>query len=98
MSGQSRGATTVAPWFGIVLGATASVLLLGIVNEWFLPEAGMLQAILIALVAALATAIAVTALLRNRRSVLNWVALAVSAPPLLFLVVFGLGEILGPSH
>lgn len=82
----------------LVLGVIGSVLFLGTINGWFLPEAGRFQAIGIGLLCGIATALAAGCLLRGERRPLNWVAVAVSAPPLLFLVVFGIGELLGPSH
>jgi len=91
---HALAATVVA----IVLGVLASGLLLGILNEVFLPEAGMFQALIIALLAALAAALALRCLLEGPRRPLNWIALILSLPPLLFLIIFGLGELLGPAH
>lgn len=87
-------ATVVA----IVLGVLASGLLLGILNEVFLPEAGLFHALIIALLAAVAVALALRCLLAGHRRPLNWIALILSLPPLLFLIIFGLGELLGPAH
>ena len=98
MSDPSRKPVGAATWTAIGLGITGSVLLLGILNSWFLPEAGMSEAIGIAFLTAIASTLAVVALLRDRRQPLNWVALLVSAPPLLFLIAFGLGELFGPPH
>lgn len=98
MSDPSRKPVGAATWTAIVLGITGSVLLIGILNSWFLPEAGMSAAILIGLLTAAACALAVVGLVRGERRPLNWIALAVSAPPLLFLIMFGLGEFLGPAH
>lgn len=87
-----------AVWTALVLGMIGSVLFLGTINGWFLPEAGRFQAIGIGLLSGVATALAAGCLVRGERRPLNWVALAVSAPPVLFLIVFGIGELLGPSH
>jgi uncharacterized membrane protein YeaQ/YmgE (transglycosylase-associated protein family) len=88
----------VAMWTAIVLGVIGSVLFLGTINGLFLPEMGRLGAVGLGLLSGVATALAVGCLLRGERRPLNWVAVAVSAPPVLFLVVFGIAEVLGPSH
>ena len=85
-------------WAALVLGGAADVLLLGILNGWFLPEAGMSHAIRIAILSGIATLFAIGCLLRGKRRPLNWVALVVSVPAMLFLVVFGLGELLGSAQ
>ena len=94
----TRKHANAAMWTALVLGTIGSVLLVGMINGWFLPGAGRFQAIGIGLLSGVATALAAGCLLRGERRPLNWVALAVSAPPVLFLVVFGIGELLGPSH
>ena len=95
---DSRKRVSAATWIAIVLGLAGSVLLLGIVNSWFLPRAGMFEAISIGLLTAVACVLAIAALVRGERQPLNWVALAVSVPPVLFLIAFGLGELFGPAH
>lgn len=52
----------------------------------------------IGLLSGVATALAVGCLARGERRLVNWAALVVSAPPVLFLIVFGIAEILGPPH
>lgn len=98
MSDSSRKSTGAATWIAIILGLSGSVLLLGILNSWFLPRAGMVEALLIGTLTAVACALAIAALIRGERRPLNWIALAVSVPPALFLAVFGLGELFGPAH
>lgn len=94
----TRKRPVVAMWTAFVLGVIGSILFLGTINGWFLPELGRFGIIGIGLLSGVATALAVGCVLRGERRPLNWVALAVSAPPLLFLLVFGVAEILGPSH
>ena len=88
----------VAVWIAVVLGIAGTVLLVGSINGWLLPDLGRLGAIGIGLLSGIATVLAVGCLLRGERRPLNWVALLVSALPVIFLVVFGIGELLGPSH
>jgi len=88
----------IAMWTALVLGVVGSVLFLGTINGLFLPELGRFGAVGIGLLSGVATALAVGCVLRGERRPLNWVAVAVSAPPLLFLLVFGIAEVLGPSH
>ncbi|MDX9953254.1 MAG: hypothetical protein RBT75_04125 [Anaerolineae bacterium] len=45
-----------------------------------------------------AAALALHCLLAGQRRPLNWMALIVSLQPLLFLIIFGLGHLLGPAH
>lgn len=87
-----------AMWTAIVLGVIGTVLFVATISGWFLPELGRFGAVGIGILSGIATALAVGCLLRGERRPLNWVALAVSAPPVLFLLVFGIAEILGPSH
>lgn len=94
----TRKRPVVALWTALVLGIIGSVLFLATISGWFLPELGRLGAIGIGLLSGVATALAAGCVLRGERRPLNWVALAVSAPPLLFLLVFGVAEVLGPSH
>lgn len=94
----TRKHADAAMWTALVLGVVGSVLFVGTINGWFLPEAGMFQAVGIGLMSGVATALAAGCLLRGERRPLNWVALAVSIPPLLFLAVFGIAELIGPSH
>ncbi len=95
---MTRGRPAVAMWLALVLGIAGSVLFLGSINGWFLPDLGRFGAIGIGLLSGVATALAVGCLIRGERRPLNWVALLFSAPPVLFLIVFGIGELLGPSH
>lgn len=92
----TRKRPAVAVWSAIVLGVVAIVLLLGILNVWFLPRAGALEAGATGLLSGIATALAIGCLARGERKPVNWLALAVALPPVLFLVVFGLGELLYP--
>lgn len=94
----TRRRAAVAMWMALVLGSAGSVLFLGSINGWFLPELGRFGAIGIGLLSGIATALAAGCILRGERRSLNWVALLVSAPPVLFLIVFGIGELLGPAH
>jgi hypothetical protein len=94
----TRKHAVAAMWTALVLGVIGSVLFVTTINGWFLPELGRFGAVGIGILSGIATALAVGCLLRGERRPLNWVALAVSAPPMLFLLVFGIAEILGPSH
>ena len=94
----TRKHAVAAMWTALVLGVIGSVLFVTTINGWFLPELGRFGAVGIGMLSGIATALAVGCLLRGERRPLNWVALAVSAPPVLFLLVFGIAEILGPSH
>jgi hypothetical protein len=94
----TRKHAVTAVWTALVLGVIGSVLFLGTISGWFLPELGRLGVVGIGLVCGVATAVALGCLLRGERRPLNWVALAVSAPPLLFLAIFGIAELLGPPH
>lgn len=86
----------VAAWIALVLGAIGTVLLIGIMTGRIWPEAGALHAIGVGLLSGVATMLAAGALLRGERKPLNWIALAAAAPPVLFLIVFGVGELLFP--
>lgn len=88
----------VAMWIALVLGVAGTVLLLGSINGWLLPDLGRFGAIGIGLLSGIATVLAVGCILHGERRVLYWVALLASVPPVLFLVVFGIGELLGPPH
>lgn len=92
----TRRRPAAAAWTAIVLGVIAIVLLLGILNAWFLPRAGALEAAATGLLSGIATALAVGCLVRGERKPINWLALVVALPPVLFLVIFGLGELLYP--
>ena len=87
-----------AKWIALALGVTGSSLFVLTINGWFLPGLGRLGAVGIGLLSGVATTLAVACVLRGERRALNWVAVAVSAPPVLFLLVFGIAEVLGPSH
>lgn len=95
---NTRRRAAVAMWMAIVLGIAGSLLFLGSINGWFLPDLGRLGAIGIGLLSGIATTLAVGCIVRGERRPLNWVALLVAAPPVLFLIVFGIGELLGPPH
>lgn len=95
---MTRKHAIAAMWTALVFGVAGSVLFLGTINGWFLPELGRFGAIGIGLLSGIATALAVGCVLRGERRPLNWVAVAVSAPPVLFLLVFGIAEVLGPAH
>jgi hypothetical protein len=58
----------------------------------------MLEAAGVGLLSGIATALAVGCLVRGERRLINWLALAVSAPPVLFLIIFGIGNLLGPGY
>ncbi len=88
----------IAMWTAIVLGAIGSTLFLASINGWFLPDLGRFGIIGIGLLSGIATTLAVGCVLRGERRPLNWVAVAVAAPPVLFLLVFGIAEALGPPH
>ena len=92
----TRKHAAVAVWTALALGIVGSVLLLGILNVWFLPRAGALEAVGTGLLSGIATALAVGCLVRGERKPINWIALAAAAPPVLFLIVFGIGELLFP--
>jgi hypothetical protein len=94
----TRKRAAAAMWTALVLGSTGSVLFLGATSGWLLPELGRFGAIGIGLLSGVATALAVGCVLRGERRPLNWVAVAVSAPPVIFLLVFGIAEVLGPAH
>lgn len=94
----TRKRATVAMWLALVLGAVGDVLLVGSINGWLLPDLGRLGAIGIGLLSGIATVLAVGCVVRGERRPLNWVAVLVSVPPVLFLIVFGIGELLGPPH
>ena len=94
----TRKHANVAMWTALVLGVIGSVLFMGTINGWFLPEAGRFQAIGIGLLSGVAAVLAAGCLLRGERRPLNWIALLVSAPPVLFMIIFGLGELFGPAH
>ena len=94
----TRKHAVVAAWTAIALGVIGSVLFLATINGWFLPELGRIGLIGIGLLSGVATALAVGCVLRGGRRPLNWVAVAVSAPPVRFMIVFGIAELLGPSH
>ena len=94
----TRKHPAAAMWTALVLGGIGSVLFLGTTTGWFLPELGRFGAIGIGLLSGLATALAVGCVLRGERRPLNWIAVAVSAPPVLFLIVFGIAEVFGPRH
>lgn len=94
----TRKNAAAAAWTALVLGLIGTATFVGTISGWFLPEAGMFQAIGIGLLSGIATALAVGCLLRGERRPLNWLAAAVSAPPVLFLVVFGIAELVGPAH
>jgi len=94
----TRKHAVAAVWSAIVMGVFGSALFVAILNEWIWPRAGMFHAIGIGLFTGVATALAIGGLVRGERRPLNWIALAVSAPPVLFLIVFGIGELLGPAH
>jgi len=86
-----------AVWTALAMGVVADVVLLGMLNEWFLPRAGMFEAVGVALLSGIATALAIGCLVRGERKALNWVALAFAAPPVIFLVIFGLGNLFSPA-
>ena len=94
----TRRQANLAMWIALVLGVVAAVLLVGSINGWLLPDAGRFGAIGMGLLSGIATILAVGCIARGERKPLNWVALFVSALPVLFLIVFGLGELLGPPH
>lgn len=94
----TRGRGAVAMRLAIVLGISGSALLLGSINGWLLPDLGRFGAIAIGMLSGIAFALALGCILRGERRPLNWVALLVSAPPVLFLIVFGVAELLGPPH
>ena len=87
-----------AMWTALVLGVVGTTLFFATINGWFLPSLGRLGALGIGLLSGIATALAVGCLLRGERRPLNWVTALVSAPPAIFLLVFGIAEVLGPSH
>lgn len=94
----TRKSPAVAMWTALVLGVIGSVLFAGTISGWFLPELGRFGAIGIGLVSGIATALALGCVFRGERRPLNWLAVALSAPPVLFLIVFGIAELLGPPH
>lgn len=94
----TRKHANTAMWTALVLGVIGSVLFLGTMSGWFLPDLGRFGAIGIGLISGIATTLAVGCVLRGERRPLNWVAVAVSVPPVLFLPVFSIAELLGPSH
>lgn len=94
----TRKNPTAAVWIALVLGAIALIVLVGALSGWILPQMGLFGAMSIALLSGVATALALGCIIRGERTPLNWIALVVSAPPVLFLVVFGIGELLGPPH
>lgn len=94
----TRKSPTAAVRIALVLGAGALIVLVGALSGWILPELGLFGALSIALMSGVATALALGCIIRGERTPLNWIALVVSAPPVLFLVVFGIGELLGPPH
>lgn len=94
----TRKHAVAAAWTALVMGVVGSALFVAILNEWIWPRAGMFHAIAIGLFTGVATALAVGCLVRGERKPVNWAGLAVSAPPVLFLIVFGIAELLGPAH
>lgn len=94
----TRKRPAVAMWTALVMGVIGSVFFLGTINGWFLPELGRFGIVGIGALSGVATALAVGCVLRGERRPMNWVAVAIAAPPVLFLVVFGIAEVLGPSH
>lgn len=82
----------------LVLGVVGSAVLLFSLGGWILPDLGRSGVIGIGLLSGVATVLAVGALLRGERRPLNWIAALVSVPPVLFLIVFGVAELLGPAH
>lgn len=93
-----RGRPIAAMWTAIVLGVIGTVLFVATISGWFLPELGRFGAVGIGLLSGIATALALGCVLRGERRPLNWVALAVSAPPVLFLLFFGIAHLFGPGH
>lgn len=91
----TRKRAAAAVWIALVLGVIGSVLFVLIINGWFLPEAGMFEATGIGILTGIATALAAGCLIRGERRLINWIALVVSAPPVLFLIVFGLAHLFG---
>lgn len=94
----TRKHAAAAAWSALVMGVVGSTLFVAILNEWIWPRAGLFHAVAIGIFTGVATALAIGCLVRGERKPLNWIALAASAPPVLFLIIFGIGEILGPAH
>lgn len=85
-------------WTALVMGLLGSALFIASISGWALPELGRFGIIGIGMISGIATALAVGSLMRGERHAQNWAALAVSAPPLLFMLVFGIAELIGPRH
>jgi len=94
----TRRHPTAAAYTALTLGVLGSALFITTINGWFLPDLGRFGMIGIGLLSGIATTLAVGCLVRGERKPINWVALAFAAPPVLFLIVFGIAELLGPSH
>lgn len=94
----TRKSPKAAVWIALVLGTAALIVLVGTLSGLVLPQMGLFGAMSIALMSGVATALALGCIIRGERTTLNWIALVLSAPPVLFLVVFGVGELLGPPH
>ena len=94
----TRKHAVAAVWSALIMGVVGSALFIAILNEWIWPRAGIFHAVGIGLFTGVATALAIGCLVRGERKLINWIALAVSAPAVLFLIVFGIGNLLSPAY
>lgn len=93
MAGHSGKPVKGISFVAFVLGIIASMVLLGILNGWIFPEAGRFEAILTGTISAVACSLAVLGFVKSQNRLLNFITLVVSAPALLFLLVFGIGHL-----
>ena len=94
----TRNRAVAAVWTALVLGAIADVLFVAFMAGPFIPQLGRFGIIGVGLLAGVAALLSVGLVLRGDRKALNWVALVVGIPPVLFMLVFGIAEIVGPRH
>ncbi|MBN1519770.1 MAG: hypothetical protein JW923_06745 [Spirochaetales bacterium] len=97
MDGRNSRRIPTVSWVALILGVVVGLTLLGILQSWFLPRAGLAEAWLIGLVSVVATVLSVWGTVKQPRSAITWIAAVVSASPLLFLLFFLVGNLLGPT-
>lgn len=94
----TRKHAVAAARVALTLGLVGSLVFLGSINGWLLPDLGRMGMVVVGVLSGAATALSVGCLVNGHRERLNWGALAAAVPPIIFLVAIGIGELLGPAH
>lgn len=87
-----------AMWAALVLAVIGGAAFLLTINGGFIPQLGRAGIVGVGLLSGIATSLAAGCVVKGERRPLNWVVLALAAAPVLFLLVFGVAELLGPPH